>query len=407
MVRVLIAASHPLQCTGYARVGCALANGLAERGVDVIYFGYQNLAPNASREIHPLVNVVDVGALTQDPWGFGELILQDIVNDHKIDIVVLYNDVMVVNRFMESLSNVKIITYLDLVHDNEDYQLITNIDRRSNTIWVFADHWKSHLASVYGVDAKKVHVLPHGIDPCFFPVSQEKARMRLGLPLDGFIVLNTNRNSYRKALDLTIKVFLELYVSSKKDVYLFLNNNANTPSGYDIPRLIQQECTRLGLPSENIMSRHILGMPNSGFLSDETLNLLYNACDIGINTCVGEGFGLCHLEHASLGKPQLVNGVGGLKSIFAGNQGGVLVNPIASLALCRGFCAHGGTMEVPDTKAMVGILKEWYAKPGATTDASRFDASRFGWKRILDAAAASIEECARDIDVPDERSNDQ
>lgn len=408
MVRVLIAASHPLQCTGYARVGCALANGLAERGVDVIYFGYQNLAPNASREIHPLVNVVDVGALTQDPWGFGESIIQKVVNEHKIDIVVLYNDVMVVNRFMEALDpKTKIITYLDLVHDNEDYQLITNIDRRSDTIWVFADHWKSHLASVYGVDAEKVHVLPHGIDPCFFPVSQEKARMRLGLPLDGFIVLNTNRNSYRKALDLTIKVFLELYVSSKKDVYLFLNNNANTPSGYDIPGLIQQECARLALPAEDIqsiMTRHVLGMPNSGFLSDETLNLLYNACDIGINTCVGEGFGLCNLEHASLGKPQLVNGVGGLNSIFAGNQGGILVKPIASIALCRGFCAHGGTMEIPDTGAMGAILKEWYVKTGMP---QKFDVTRFGWKRILDAAAASIEKCARDIDVPDKRSNDQ
>jgi len=35
---------------------------------------------------------------------------------------------------------------------------------------------------------------------------------------------------------------------------------------------------------------------------------------------------------------------------------------------------------------------------------NKFDASRFGWKRILDAAAASIEKCARDIDVPDTRA---
>ena len=395
-MRVLIAASHPLQCTGYARVGCALANGLAERGVDVIYFGYQNLAPNASRDVHPLVNVIDVGALTQDPWGFGESIIQKVVIDHKIDIVVLYNDVMVVNRFIESVSNVKIITYLDLVHDNEDYQLITNINRRSDTIWVFADHWKSHLAKAYGVSPKKVHVLPHGIDACFFPVDQEKARMRLGLPLNGLILLNTNRNSYRKALDLTIKVFLEFYTTTKKDVYLFLNNNANTPSGYDIPGIIVQECRRLGLPSEDIMSRRVLGMPNSGFLSDETLNLLYNACDIGINTCVGEGFGLCNMEHASLGKVQLVNGVGGLNSIFSGNTGGVLVKPIASLALCRGFCAHGGTMEIPDVAKMVSLLEEWHANPAIAVEITKtFVPKRFSWARILDAAAASIEKCTR------------
>ena len=403
MVRVLIAASHPLQCTGYARVGCALANGLAERGFDVVYFGYQNLAPNAAREIHPLVNVVDVGALINDPWGFGESIIQKIVDDHKIDIVVLYNDVMVVNRFLESLSGVKIITYLDLVHDNEDYKLITNIDRRSETIWVFADHWKLHVSKSYGISTKKVHVLPHGIDPCFFPVSQEKCRMQLGLPLTGLIMLNTNRNSYRKALDLTIKVFLEFFSTTRDapdgsmpDAYLFLNNNANTPSGYDIPGLIQQECRRLGLDTEEIMTRRILGMPNCGFLSDETLNLLYNACDIGINTCVGEGFGLCNMEHASVGRPQIVNGVGGLNSIFSGNKGGVCVKPVASLALCRGFCAHGGTMEIPDVPKMVSLLKAWHTNPAIPRDlVDKFEPRRYNWTRILDAAAASIEKCFR------------
>lgn len=57
------------------------------------------------------------------------------------------------------------------------------------------------------------------------------------------------------------------------------------------------------------------------------------------------------------------------------------------------------TMEIPDTGAMVGILKEWYP-----CVIKKFDATRFGWKRILDAAAASIEKCARDIDVPDTRA---
>lgn len=397
MVRVMIAASHPLQCTGYARVGCALANGLAERGFDIVYFAYQNLAPNASREIHPLVHVIDVGATINDPWGFGESIIQNVVIDHTIDIVVLYNDVMVVNRFMESLDpSTKIITYLDLVHDNEDYQLIKNIDRRSSNIWVFADHWKTHLAKAYGTSKQKIHVLPHGIDACFFPVDQEKARMRLGLPLNGLILLNTNRNSYRKALDLTIKVFLEFYASGKKDVYLFLNNNANTPSGYDIPGIIVQECRRLGLDADHVMTHRILGMPNSGFLSDEILNLLYNACDIGINTCVGEGFGLCNMEHASVGRPQLVNGVGGLNSIFVDNQGGACVKPIASLALCRGFCAHGGTMEIPDVVKMTSLLEEWHANPAIAVEITKtFVSKRFSWARILDAAAASIEKCAR------------
>jgi hypothetical protein len=46
------------------------------------------------------------------------------------------------------------------------------------------------------------------------------------------------------------------------------------------------------------------------------INVLYNVCDVGMNTCIGEGFGLCNMEHAVLGKPQVVSKVGALRDIF-------------------------------------------------------------------------------------------
>jgi hypothetical protein len=39
---------------------------------------------------------------------------------------------------------------------------------------------------------------------------------------------------------------------------------------------------------------------------DEMLNTIYNACDVGINTADGEGWGLVSFEHASCRKPQVV-----------------------------------------------------------------------------------------------------
>ena len=38
---------------------------------------------------------------------------------------------------------------------------------------------------------------------------------------------------------------------------------------------------------------------------------MYNVGDIGINTCDGEGFGLCNFEQAGVGVPQIVPKVGG------------------------------------------------------------------------------------------------
>jgi glycosyltransferase involved in cell wall biosynthesis len=41
-------------------------------------------------------------------------------------------------------------------------------------------------------------------------------------------------------------------------------------------------------------------------LSEQQLNLLYNACDVGISTSTGEGWGLISFEHAATGAAQIV-----------------------------------------------------------------------------------------------------
>jgi len=44
----------------------------------------------------------------------------------------------------------------------------------------------------------------------------------------------------------------------------------------------------------------------SEIVGDDALNLLYNACDVGINTAMGEGWGLVSLEHGAAGAAQIV-----------------------------------------------------------------------------------------------------
>jgi D-inositol-3-phosphate glycosyltransferase len=41
-------------------------------------------------------------------------------------------------------------------------------------------------------------------------------------------------------------------------------------------------------------------------VDDAELNLLYNACDVGINTSMGEGWGLVSFEHGAAGAAQIV-----------------------------------------------------------------------------------------------------
>ena len=46
------------------------------------------------------------------------------------------------------------------------------------------------------------------------------------------------------------------------------------------------------------------------------MNEIYNACDIGINTSLGEGWGLVSMEHAAAGKAQIVPDHSACKEIW-------------------------------------------------------------------------------------------
>jgi len=47
MVRVLFVATHPEQCTGYARIGHRIANYLAAQGHELHYFAFQKYAASS------------------------------------------------------------------------------------------------------------------------------------------------------------------------------------------------------------------------------------------------------------------------------------------------------------------------------------------------------------------------
>jgi glycosyltransferase involved in cell wall biosynthesis len=90
---------------------------------------------------------------------------------------------------------------------------------------------------------------------------------------------------------------------------------------------------------------HIFKTPREGAMSDFDVNMMYNAADVGINTCMGEGFGLCNMEHAGVGKPQIVSAVGALEDIFA-DGGALLVRPVAWIRVPNMLDEHTGDLGV-------------------------------------------------------------
>jgi glycosyltransferase involved in cell wall biosynthesis len=158
----------------------------------------------------------------------------------------------------------------------------------------------------------KLHVLPHGIDTTIFrPMAvvgdatfRREIRQNL-FPhrpelVDGFLVLNANFPYPRKRLDLTIRGFAAFAAGASSDVYLCLHQ-------VRIDRYTRSQIERLAWEA-GIAERLLLNVlnPEGQAIADERLNLLYNACDIGLTTAMGEAWGLTSFEHGATGAAQIV-----------------------------------------------------------------------------------------------------
>jgi len=173
-----------------------------------------------------------------------------------------------------------------------------------------------------------LEVIPHGVDKDrFYPLDGDNgagqdaiparrlmARRKLGFDepeiLHAFIVLNANRNMPRKRIDLTMQGFARFARDKPANVKLYLHM-ATADTGWNVVILAK----RYGIFDRLIMTSADNKQPE---FSDEQLNLLYNACDVGLTTTTGEGWGMVSFEHAATKAPQIVPHHTSLADLWAG-----------------------------------------------------------------------------------------
>ena len=226
---------------------------------------------------------------------------------------------------------------------------------------------------------KPIYIIPHGTDfSRFFPIDPLECRKELGVPEDVFIVFNGNRNQPRKRIDLTIKGFIE-FAKDKPDARLWLNMGAKD-MGWEIIPLFK----RVARDNDyDAAGKLILTSPHfstHNCLSIEQLNKVYNAVDVGLNTCIGEGWGLVNSEHAATGTVQVVPDHTSLKEIF---------NDIPRIA-CNGSETdrnYGLERLLPDPSSVAAILNDYYEDRSALEKAGqwchdRIHEKQFTWPAI-------------------------
>lgn len=395
-MRILFFATYPTQSTGYARIGNILANHLAARH-EVHYLGISNFTDQAlGRSVNPEVRLID--ALAERAAGSTELygvdVICGIIKRIKPDLVFIYNDVIVINRILNEFNAewgraakpFRLCIYMDMVYEFQRLEYYHNIGVWADQILVFSECWKRDLKEI-GLPDEKVFVLPHGFETSFGVETVEDAKKKMAFKPDDFVVLNTNRNAYRKAIDITIEAFV-LFLAKRRysaDIKLFLNMVMTSPQGYDIHKLIKVVCLKNKVDYDRIVSSHIFIRPADA-LSDDGLKTLYFASDVGINTCLGEGFGLCNLEHACIGRPQIVSGVGALADIFS-DKYATVITPRASLYLSEMVEGHQGYIHMCEPQDFADALEKYYAdRELAAWHGARGRevlTKKYSWERIL------------------------
>ncbi len=242
-------------------------------------------------------------------------------------------------------------------------------------------------------------VIAHGVDQDhFFPLSASAAgsanevarrlaaRQQLGIDTPetrgAFIVLNANRNMPRKRIDLTLQGFAQFARDKPANVKLYLHM-ATEDSGWNVLLLAK----RYGIFDRLIMTRADNQRPA---FDDATMNALYNACDVGLTTSTGEGWGMVAFEHGATRAAQVMPRHTSLAELWDGAA--EFIEPVCSMTW-PGNLTEGQVVSAEGVAAALQRLYEDSAHRDrlahrAYANAHRpefaWDVVAAQWRRLLD-----------------------
>jgi len=355
-LRFMLVSTHVQQYTGYSKVSYGILKELAKNpNLELFHYGFQR-HPQTSSDFRPYpsnVEVIDATTLEEPiQQGFGYQGLVETIRKKNPHVVMIYNDMAVVTRFLEEIRKVatprpfKVWIYCDQVYENQHQAMIDILNRDSDRVFCFTTFWKKHLKE-QGV-TRPISVLGHGFDSkVFFTVPRDLARKSLRLPEDAFVIMSLNRNQPRKRYDIMIMAFVELLQKNPaKQIILLCICDKGEKGGWWLFEVFVRELKKAGLPIEQYGNRLMVSSQDMVF-KDEDINVLYNVADVGISTADGEGWGLCTFEQMGVGIPQVVPDLGGYKEYCSKDNSG-LVKPKFRFYLPSIHSAVGGEAHVCD-----------------------------------------------------------
>jgi len=395
--RILWAGTHIHQSNGYSRVMYYITKYLGNYDdIELTIYGFQNF--NVCEGQKFIRNEINSNVVVYDAYehenpkrnGFGEKEIGDYIKKHPQDVIIIFNDAIItttltatiINECGDQRKNFKLISYMDQVYFYQKKQYIEILNTYYDAIIAFTPYWKE-IAYKLGIrKTMDIYVFPHGFDHnLYYPIDQKIARCYNNYNDEDFMVLNLNRNQPRKRWDTTLIAWVEFVerhyninvtkTLTKNDCKI--NKHTSRPvklvigtsldSYWDLMDIIETEVKFRNVPLEYVKNT-IITVNSPQQLSDRDINILYNACDVGLNTADGEGFGLCGFEGLAIGKAQISAYVGGMRE-FLNDNISILVHPKLNIYLENRHAASGigGIAELCDPHDFAEAFWKYLSSP--------------------------------------------
>lgn len=325
----ILVVGHGVSNTGYSRVLHSILSHL-HPSYEIHHFAlnYQGAKIEAPWQIYP-------NELRGDKYGIEQL--SPLIERIRPQLVFLLGDIYLFPMQLKILAQfqdeLKVIVYCPL-EDRSPPPFIEDGIKTADRVITYTHFGKALLENACnrrkreqpGFCFPKIDVLPHGVNTKeFYPLGGITETNKNGAnrilarkllfgeaeeDLNGFIVLNANRHRPRKRIDITVRGFALFAADKPKNVKLYLHTGVGE-FGLNLVDLARKHGV-----AERLLPHHpTIEHPT---VSDQQLNLIYNACDVGINTGVSEGWGMVSFEHAATGAAQIVPGHSGYQELWEG-----------------------------------------------------------------------------------------
>lgn len=182
---------------------------------------------------------------------------------------------------------------------------------------------RAELVDDYGADAGKVVIIPSAVNTRVFrPVLQADARRRIGLDVEGKVIVYVGRLLPRKDVRNIVRALARLRqrYSEDKVTLLVVGGETVEPNAEATPELgeLQRLAEELGVAD----AVTFVGKRQAHELRD-----YYSAGDVVVTTPWYEPFGLTPLEGMACGRPVIGSAVGGITFTIKDGETGLLVPP--------------------------------------------------------------------------------